>query len=306
MSKTRASAILGSLLWNLAPAAGLCEDQTIEMFKSAFLPQSVRVDVGDAVKWVWVAGSHTVTSGSPDGAPGTPDEPGRLFDEPLDAEHPAFERRFEELPAGGGIAFFCREHPTQLGFIEVKSGEAAFRVAVVDNVYNPEESFIFEGDTIRWEHEPNEGDHTVTSGLSSRPGDHPGELFDVESTDSSPVFEYAFATAGDYPFFCIPHEEMGMKGIIHVQEKFVRADTSGDGAVDISDAVAILNFLFLGGSVRCCDDALDANDDGEINIGDPVFALNYLFLGGATIPPPFPRPGADRTEDLLLCCHRDA
>jgi len=279
-------------------------DHTIDMYQNAFLPQTLEIDLGDVVGWLWQKGSHTVTSGLPDGAPGTPAEPGALFDGVVDEAHPLFRLAFNESREGG-YPFFCRQHPNQIGFIEISTGEISVRIAVVDNVFNPEEAFIFAGDTIRWEHEPNEGVHTVTSGLSSSPGDNPGALFDEELSNALPVFVYRFEDAGDFPFFCIPHEHMGMKGRIHVQEKFVRGDATGEGNVDISDAVAILNFLFLGGSVRCCDDALDANDDGAIDIGDPVFTLNFLFIGGAKIPPPYPLAGGDRSDDALLCCHRD-
>ena len=274
------------------------------MFREAFLPQSLTIELGDTVRWAWQRGTHTIASGLPTGAPGTPDEPGALFEGPVDEVNTSFTHSFTEFQRDG-FSFFCRQHPEQIGFIQISSGEVSVRIAVVDNVFNPEEVYIFEGDLVRWEHEPNEGLHTVTSGLSSEPAEKPGELFDEESSDALPVFVFQYFEVGDYPFFCRPHEEMGMKGKVHVQEKFVRGDASGDGVVDISDAVKILNFLFLGGPARCCEDALDANDDGAVDIGDPVFALNFLFLGGAKIPAPYPLAGGDRTEDSLICCHRD-
>ena len=70
-------------------------------------------------------------------------------------------------------------------------------------------------------------------------------------------------------------------------------DMNQDGAQDISDAVAILSHLFLGGAAPYCGDLsiedpanvalLDANGDGGIDISDPVSLLAWLFLGG---PPP--------------------
>ncbi|HZN01961.1 MAG TPA: hypothetical protein VFD06_00090, partial [Candidatus Polarisedimenticolia bacterium] len=69
-------------------------------------------------------------------------------------------------------------------------------------------------------------------------------------------------------------------------------DMNGDGSLDISDPVATLNHLFLGGPGPACGDntithpsnltLLDANDSGAIDISDPVFVLNFLFLGGPT------------------------
>lgn len=270
----------------------------VEMFQEAFVPQTLTINTGDTVTWIWRRGEHELTSGLPDGAPETQ---GKLFQVVLDSAHPSFDFTFNEYRPEG-VPFFCRRHPNQIGFIELSNGEAAFRVAVVDNVFNPEELFIFRGDSVMWEHEFNEGLHTVTSGRSSSPGDKPGALFDEESSNLNPIFVYRFEDPAAYPYFCRPHEAMGMKGVVHVQETFVRGDASGEGTVDISDAVAILNYLFLGGSIRKCDDALDSNDDGSVDIGDPVFILNFLFAGSSkSIPPPYPRPGGDRTEDELRC-----
>ena len=93
-------------------------------------------------------------------------------------------------------------------------------------------------------------------------------------------------------------------------ETFRRGDGNADGAVNIADPVATLNFLFSGGAAAPCEDAADANDTGELDISDAVFTLNFLFLGGA--PPPAPGVGAcgrDPTLDRLAClvssCQQD-
>jgi plastocyanin len=271
-------------------------ESVIEMFNLSFLPQTVEVDLGDTVSWVWRRGEHTVTSGTGPGDPGA----GAIFDVPLDAANPSFTFLVRE-GFEAGVPFFCRNHPEQIGFIEISSGELTFRVGVVDNAFIPEVLHIFAGDSVRWEHERNEDYHTVTSGLSSLPEDDPGALFDVESSDFLPIFVYRFESSTVLPYFCRPHETMGMTGVIYVQEKFVRGDVNGDLVVDVSDAVSLLLFLFGGGRAHPCLDALDANDDGEVNLSDAIFTLDFLFRGGAEIPRPFPRLGADRTPDGLEC-----
>jgi uncharacterized repeat protein (TIGR03803 family) len=70
----------------------------------------------------------------------------------------------------------------------------------------------------------------------------------------------------------------------------LRGDSNGDGGRDISDAVYLLGFLFLGspqrlpcGSGRAGDGAnlqlLDFNVDRKIDLSDPVSLLGFLFLG---------------------------
>jgi hypothetical protein len=71
-------------------------------------------------------------------------------------------------------------------------------------------------------------------------------------------------------------------------ELFIRGDANGDGAIDITDAISILQANFLGRPVIPCRDAADLNDDTAVDITDPLMALEFLFLG--TFQPPAPGP----------------
>lgn len=78
---------------------------------------------------------------------------------------------------------------------------------------------------------------------------------------------------------------------------FRRGDVTGDG-LDLSDAVRVLNFLFLGDADPPCLDAADADDSGSLDITDAIFTLGYLFLGGPAPPAPGPDAcGPDPTDD---------
>jgi hypothetical protein len=83
--------------------------------------------------------------------------------------------------------------------------------------------------------------------------------------------------------------------------RFKRGDTNGDGILNITDGVYVLNFLFLGGKAPPCRKAADTDDSGILNITDGVYVLNFLFLGGKAPPAPYPFCGLDPTEDLLDC-----
>ena len=71
----------------------------------------------------------------------------------------------------------------------------------------------------------------------------------------------------------------------------IPGDLTQDGELNISDAIALLGFLFLGaGETLPCGDGsledegnrllLDSTGDGAVDIADAVYTLNYLFLGG--------------------------
>ncbi len=64
---------------------------------------------------------------------------------------------------------------------------------------------------------------------------------------------------------------------------FRRGDTTGDGNLNITDAVKVFGVLFLGDPAPGCQETLDANNDGDVNITDGIRILGFLFLGQ---PPP--------------------
>ena len=86
---------------------------------------------------------------------------------------------------------------------------------------------------------------------------------------------------------------------------FRRGDVNGDGALDVADAVALLQNLFVPGTGALdCPDAGDGNDDGALDLADAIFFLEVLFVPGAlVIPPPGDSScGADPTTDALPNC----
>ncbi|MBI4603915.1 MAG: VCBS repeat-containing protein [Planctomycetes bacterium] len=81
-----------------------------------------------------------------------------------------------------------------------------------------------------------------------------------------------------------------------------RGDADESGTAGITDAIALLRWLFLDGA-RPCEDAADADDDSRLGVTDAVVLLRWLFLGEP--PPPAPGPlacGEDPTPDGLGGC----
>lgn len=88
------------------------------------------------------------------------------------------------------------------------------------------------------------------------------------------------------------------------RELFVRGDSNLDGRLEISDAIHMLHFLFLGGAELTCRDAADTDDDGMHSLTDSIGLLGFLFLGGPPPAGPWPECGEDPTEDGLDCVVR--
>jgi hypothetical protein len=60
-------------------------------------------------------------------------------------------------------------------------------------------------------------------------------------------------------------------------------DMNADGNVNISDAIYMINYVFIGGDkpqpVLACG---DANSDGAAALSDGILIINYIFIGGSS------------------------
>ncbi len=83
---------------------------------------------------------------------------------------------------------------------------------------------------------------------------------------------------------------------------FLRGDSNGDSSLDLSDAISILRFLFLGANSPICQAAADSNGDGDIDITDAIYSLNFLFLGGDALPAPTECGISELESDISLGC----
>jgi hypothetical protein len=76
--------------------------------------------------------------------------------------------------------------------------------------------------------------------------------------------------------------------VVHVEATFHRGDADGNGDLNLTDAVVVLEYLFLGKDAISCREAANSNDDRAVDLTDAVYLLVHLFLGGS--PPGDPGP----------------
>jgi len=82
---------------------------------------------------------------------------------------------------------------------------------------------------------------------------------------------------------------VGYPKILCGTPRYKRGDVNCDGCVDSSDARALRNSLFTGEPLECdCHDAQDADGNGRIELSDVVFLLQFCEEGGAAPPAPGP------------------
>jgi hypothetical protein len=67
---------------------------------------------------------------------------------------------------------------------------------------------------------------------------------------------------------------------IILAESFTCGDANGDETVNVSDAVYIINYVFVSGDPPDPYEAGDCNCDAIVNVSDAVWIINYVFVGG--------------------------
>lgn len=61
---------------------------------------------------------------------------------------------------------------------------------------------------------------------------------------------------------------------------YVCGNANGDASVNVSDAVYIINYVFVGGTAPDPLEAANANCDSSVNVSDAVYIINFVFVGG--------------------------
>lgn len=69
--------------------------------------------------------------------------------------------------------------------------------------------------------------------------------------------------------------------IYETEPSYTCGDANGDDAIDISDAVFLISYIFSGGSAPDPLEAGDANCDAAVDISDAVYLISFIFSGGA-------------------------
>jgi len=91
--------------------------------------------------------------------------------------------------------------------------------------------------------------------------------------------------------------------IVYGMRRFVRGDINADGRVDVSDAVALLLWLFRENPTPRCVASANTDGDSVVVLTDAVYLLDHLFGVGPAPASPYPDGGAsDLESDEALGC----
>ena len=111
--------------------------------------------------------------------------------------------------------------------------------------------------------------------------DLPGTGLTLSSTG---ILSGSVSTAGTITFTSLVHDNISASDekllSITFAQGFLCGDANSDQAVNVADAVFIINYVFRSGIAPDPLEAGDANFDGDVNIGDAVYLINYVFRDG--------------------------
>ena len=67
---------------------------------------------------------------------------------------------------------------------------------------------------------------------------------------------------------------------ISVKDTYLCGDPNNDDTINVSDAIWLINYIFMSGDPPNPEESGDCNCDGKINITDIVWIVNHVFSGG--------------------------
>jgi hypothetical protein len=122
--------------------------------------------------------------------------------------------------------------------------------------------------------------------IDGKPGatpgvDEPADPFFVDVDYRGAFAPYDPTTVNEDGLWTSPWSYCHFLGMIWTPEHpYLCGDANTDCTVNVSDAVAVINYVFVGGYPPFPYKAGDTNCDGTVNVSDAVRIINYVFAGG--------------------------
>ncbi len=152
---------------------------------------------------------------------------------------------------------------TALAIVALSSPSFADTLIVTANAssWSPDVVNCVPGDVLRFEYGSGYP-HTITSGTSCT---YDGLYFDEPLNSPGDYYEFTVPDDGttEIPFFCAPHCNNGMTGVIIIElPSECPADTNDDGTVNVTDILAVVAAWGENGGPA------DINGDGVVDVTD--------------------------------------
>ncbi|MDF2421636.1 MAG: plastocyanin/azurin family copper-binding protein [Nitrosopumilus sp.] len=169
-----------------------------------YSPDIAVVTQGYVVEWTNADSVvHTVTSTA---------DFGETFDSSLISPGEVFSVDSNNLEAGEH-EYLCIVHPWMVATLVIEAAEEPTKVMIPKGAavpkdgnifYDPETVNVAAGTTILWEN----ADHVMHTATSGNPNEGADGMFDSDILSAGDTYEFTFADAGTYDYWCILHPWM--------------------------------------------------------------------------------------------------
>ena len=88
--------------------------------------------------------------------------------------------------------------------------------------------------------------------------------------------------------------------------RFRRGFVNRDARLDLSDAIFLINYIFLGGLEPECLPSANVNGDSRLDLSDSIWLIGYIFRGTAPPRDPFQECGDDPRGPFPAACEGPA
>ncbi len=154
------------------------------------------------------------------------------------------------------------------GTAEAKPKKVTINVA--EYSFSPQNVAIVVGDTVEWKNTGVQV-HTATSGYGIN-DPNAGVAFDSGALSAGGTYRKVFTSTGKFPYFCVPHEVLGMKGSVSVV-----TTTPKRIDVQVNDNLTTQSFFFSPASIT----AAPGDTIKWTNVGHTIHTVTSgTYLGG--------------------------
>jgi len=105
-------------------------------------------------------------------------------------------------------------------------------------------------------------------------------LFDYNPDQDDPDEDSVGTVCDNCPDNYNPDQTDSDSDLIGDACDYICGDANSDETVNVSDAVCIINYVFVGGDSPDPIESGDCNCDDTCNVSDAVWIINYVFVGG--------------------------
>jgi plastocyanin len=240
-----------------------------------FSPPTVTIAPGDSIRWNWISGFHTTTSGVDLNDP----QMGLLWDAPIDPSNTTFVRQF---PTAGVFHYFCQNHVLMgmKGTITVNTAPIAR-----DTAATALENFALGAKLQAFDPDGNALTYTILTGPFN------GTATLLSTSTGTFTYTPALNFTGSDSLTFLVNDGAANSNTATMRISVVstcscphQGDIVQNGFIDVQDVLQVIKIAFTNGADNqdpgCPRTRADVNNSGVVDVQDVLYEIKTAFTNG--------------------------